>query len=87
MNARKWTVSAKCSTATSALCSFVGRVRIRNIINTRQWFFCKKRDLKKKRDKCTKLKTDFEMCSEEYIPHLRKYGAIIKELIQSLDEC
>ncbi|CAJ0947499.1 unnamed protein product, partial [Mesorhabditis belari] len=43
-------------------------------------------DLKKKRDKCTKLKTDFEMCSEEYIPHLRKYGAIIKELIQSLDD-
>ncbi|CAJ0918492.1 unnamed protein product, partial [Mesorhabditis belari] len=43
-------------------------------------------DLKKKRDKCTKLKTDFEMCSEEYIPHLRKYDTMIKELIQSLDD-
>ncbi|CAJ0918696.1 unnamed protein product, partial [Mesorhabditis belari] len=43
-------------------------------------------DLKKKRDKCTKLKTDFKMCSEEYIPHLRKYDTIIKELIQSLDD-
>ncbi|CAJ0918658.1 unnamed protein product, partial [Mesorhabditis belari] len=43
-------------------------------------------DLMEKNKKSTELKTDFEKCSEEYMPHVRKYEKRVKELMKTLDD-
>ncbi|CAJ0947479.1 unnamed protein product, partial [Mesorhabditis belari] len=43
-------------------------------------------DLREKHKKCTELKTDFEKCSEEYMPHVRKYEKRVQELMKTLDD-
>ncbi|CAJ0947474.1 unnamed protein product, partial [Mesorhabditis belari] len=41
--------------------------------------------LMEKHKKCTELKTHFEKCSEEYMPHVRKYEKRVQELMKTLD--
>ncbi|CAJ0918771.1 unnamed protein product, partial [Mesorhabditis belari] len=42
--------------------------------------------LMEKHKKCTELTKDLEKCSEEYMPHLRKYEKRVKELMKTLDD-
>ncbi|CAJ0927028.1 unnamed protein product, partial [Mesorhabditis belari] len=43
-------------------------------------------DLQEKHESFTKIKSKFESSAENYLPHLRRFDAEVKELIQTLNE-
>ncbi|CAJ0945657.1 unnamed protein product, partial [Mesorhabditis belari] len=43
-------------------------------------------DLQKRHESFTKIKSKFESSAENYVPHLRKFDAEIKQLIRTLNE-
>ncbi|CAJ0927026.1 unnamed protein product, partial [Mesorhabditis belari] len=43
-------------------------------------------DLQEKHESFTKIKSNFESSAENYLPHLRRFDAEVKQLIQTLNE-